>query len=173
MKYDIDDIGDEGLRVERGLDGDAVRGLLAEAKVELRPGETFAQLDLELRRVDTTVFVQGRMLGRFHIPCSRCLGPAPIEIDERGMRLTFLPRGAWASMGEEVELGVEDLETYTHDGESIDLGVLLREQLVLAIPIAPLCGEDCAGIEQESQGDSGAGAGWKDALQRIKESMDN
>lgn len=173
MKFNINDIGDDGLRVERELEAERVRDLLAEAQVELSEGESYAALDVELRRVDSTVFVQGAMRGRFFIPCSRCLGPAPIEIDEPAMRLTFLPKSAWAALGEEVELGVEDLDTYTHDGESIDLAVLLREQMVLAIPIAPLCSEDCGGIERASEGDPKAGSEWKDALKRIKETMSN
>ncbi|MBW2732632.1 MAG: DUF177 domain-containing protein [Deltaproteobacteria bacterium] len=173
MKLNIDDIGDGGLRVKRELDGESVRKLLTEAKLELLAGEAFARLDVELRRMDTTIFVRGALEARFVIACSRCLGPASMEIEEKAMRLTFLPRAAWASMGEELELGVEDLDTYTHDGESIDLGVLVREQLVLTVPIAPLCHEGCTGIERMHEGDPSAAAGWQDALKRIKETMNN
>jgi uncharacterized protein len=50
----------------------------------------------------------------------------------------------------EKELGAEltddDVDLYGYDGEEIDLTPLFRDQVVLAVPFAPLCGEDCKGL---------------------------
>lgn len=59
---------------------------------------------------------------------------------------------AGAADGEETdtELGAEladdDLDVYGYDGEEIDLTPLFRDQVVLAVPFAPLCREDCKGL---------------------------
>jgi uncharacterized protein len=63
-------------------------------------------------------------------------------------------RAAAATAGEvevdEKELGAEltddDLDLYGYDGEEIDLTPLFRDQVVLAVPFAPLCSEDCKGL---------------------------
>lgn len=45
-----------------------------------------------------------------------------------------------------LELSDEELDLYSYEGESIDLEPLLREQLILAVPFAPLCREECKGL---------------------------
>ncbi|MCA9680433.1 MAG: DUF177 domain-containing protein, partial [Myxococcales bacterium] len=45
-----------------------------------------------------------------------------------------------------LELAAEDLDVFAYDGESVDLEPIVREQLVLAVPYAPLCKEDCRGL---------------------------
>jgi uncharacterized protein len=40
----------------------------------------------------------------------------------------------------------EDLETSYYRGDQIDLKELLREQFYLALPMKPLCREDCHGL---------------------------
>jgi uncharacterized protein len=51
---------------------------------------------------------------------------------------------------DEKELGAEltddDVDLYGYDGEEIDLTPLFRDQVVLAVPYAPLCSEDCKGL---------------------------
>ncbi|HWN67736.1 MAG TPA: DUF177 domain-containing protein [Haliangium sp.] len=58
--------------------------------------------------------------------------------------------GTAAAEVDEKELGAEltddDLDLYGYDGEEIDLTPLFRDQVVLAVPFAPLCSEDCKGL---------------------------
>ncbi len=35
---------------------------------------------------------------------------------------------------------------YPYQGEEVDLEPLLREQILLAVPFAPLCSESCRGL---------------------------
>src|SRR5205823_14521077 len=64
------------------------------------------------------------------------------------VRLTFMPPEEMPAddADEGVELGEDDLDTFAFDGESVNLEPFLREQLVLAVPFAPLCREDCKGL---------------------------
>ena len=40
----------------------------------------------------------------------------------------------------------EDVDYAHHDGETVNLWPLLREDLILAVPITVLCKEDCRGL---------------------------
>lgn len=107
------------------------------------------EAELELRHVETAgsdraVSVCGQIEAAFTVSCARCLGPARVRVQDGDLQLTFLPPGSCPEKGE--ELTQEDLDTYVHDGEQLDLEPVVREQLVLAIPMTPLCREDCRGI---------------------------
>jgi len=146
LKFNIRDIGPEGRSVARTLGDAAVRALLAEVGVEPTPGRASLQLDLELSRAeadDSVVLVRGSVNAQFSVPCGRCLASASIEANEPDLRLTFLPPARRPS---EEELSVEDLDTYSHDGEEIDLRPVIREILVLSMPMSPLCRPECKGI---------------------------
>jgi len=43
-------------------------------------------------------------------------------------------------------LRAEDLEFSLYEGEEVDLGPLIREQVLLALPTRPLCRDDCRGL---------------------------
>jgi uncharacterized protein len=74
-----------------------------------------------------------------------------LELDEK-LLVTFMPPSEMPSEDEEPanEEGTEvtegDLDVFPFDGEKVDLEPLFREQFVLAVPFAPLCREDCAGL---------------------------
>ncbi len=146
MKYKITDIGPEGLEVRRDLADSQVRALLASSGVELGPGPARMQLELHLGHAEaaaSVILVRGSLQAHFEVGCARCLGPAPIDAGEPDLRLTFLPEGPRVA---EQELSADDLDTYSYDGEEIDLEPVLRELLILAIPMAPVCSEACRGI---------------------------
>lgn len=103
---------------------------------------------------DGNVFLRGRMSGWLKVACSRCIGPVRVPVEEE-LAVTFVPRerlpqaddtGAPAEEDEGVELTEDDLDLYGYDGETVDLEPLLREQLVLSVPFAPLCRESCKGL---------------------------
>lgn len=160
MKFNIRDIGPDGRRVRETLAAGHVHTLLTEAGVSTEPTpDATLHLDLTLSREGNgqTVIARGSANARFQVACSRCLGPATIVAEEPELRLTFLPpsRAAASPRGEAPaeedeeggqELELEDIDTFAHDGETIDLGPVVRELLVLAIPMAPLCSESCKGL---------------------------
>jgi uncharacterized protein len=50
------------------------------------------------------------------------------------------------STEDEREVAEEDLDTSYYRDDQIDLNELLREQFYLALPMKPLCRDDCAGL---------------------------
>jgi uncharacterized protein len=115
------------------------------------------EVDLDLYADGSHVFADGRVKGWVEVACSRCVGPVKIPVDE-AVKVTFMPRHELAGLADEgeaepateaeegPEVAAEDLDVFPYDGEKIDLQPLIREQLVLAVPFAPLCREDCAGL---------------------------
>ena len=115
--------------------------------------------DLELYADGDNAFASGTFRGEVQVACSRCVGPVRIPIDEK-LRVTFLPGHAMPADDDEAtaddaaatgdddgaELAEDDLDVFAFDGERIDLEPLFREQLVLAVPYAPLCKDDCKGL---------------------------
>jgi uncharacterized protein len=87
------------------------------------------------------------------VACSRCVGPVKVPVDD-DLFVTFMPSARLPQAGaasddaedEDAESDDDDLDLYPYDGEEVDLAPLLRDQVVLAIPFAPLCDEDCKGL---------------------------
>ncbi len=106
--------------------------------------------ELELTEDGTSVLAQGSVTGQVTVACSRCVGPAVLPLDERVFVTFVLEKDMPVSTGAEdedgVELGTGELDVFPYDGDTIDLESLIREQFVLAVPYAPLCREDCAGL---------------------------
>ena len=63
-----------------------------------------------------------------------------MEFDQR-----YLPSSE-ASEGAETEVEEDDLETSYYADDQIDLNEMMREQFYLALPMKPLCREDCKGL---------------------------
>ncbi|MGE0443840.1 MAG: DUF177 domain-containing protein [Vicinamibacterales bacterium] len=78
------------------------------------------------------------------LACSRCLEPFRLPVHAE-FDLRYLP-AAEASAGAEHEVADEDLETSYYRDDQIDVNELLREQFYLALPMKPLCREDCKGL---------------------------
>jgi uncharacterized protein len=86
----------------------------------------------------------GTVKTELELVCSRCLEPFRLPIDSQ-FDIRYLPASE-ASTEEETEVEEEDLETSYYRDEQIDLNELLREQFYLALPMKPLCREDCKGL---------------------------
>jgi uncharacterized protein len=142
-------------RVEVGSDyvAGVLRGLpMRDALGDAAAGEGI--VDVELYGEGEHVHAAGTIRGHVVVACSRCVGPARIDLDER-VHVTYLlpteiagraPADGAGDGAPEVELGAEDLDVLPYDGEHVDLEPLLRDHLVLAVPYAPLCREACLGL---------------------------
>lgn len=102
------------------------------------------ELDLHLTRDARKIRVVGTVATTLECECSRCLEPFPIPVDAR-VDLTLLPVSAAAGRGE-TELQADDVGVSYYTDETLDLGALMREQFYLALPMKPLCAEECRGL---------------------------
>ena len=86
----------------------------------------------------------GSVQTTLELPCSRCLEPFTWPVDS-SFDLRYQPHARNAGEGER-EIEEDDLTTAFYDNDTIDLGQLMREQFYLALPMKPLCGDDCKGL---------------------------
>jgi uncharacterized protein len=88
--------------------------------------------------------LRGRLSGFLELQCARCLEPVPQEI-AREFELLYRPLGADAGRD---ELSVTDAEAEIgyYEGQGILLEDVLREQVLLTLPLKITCREDCRGL---------------------------
>jgi uncharacterized protein len=93
--------------------------------------------------------VTGRVETRLQLECGRCLEPFEIAVDSP-FELRYVPApiatGEAGSVEAEREVTEDDLTTSYYNEGSIDLGELMHEQFVLALPMKPLCSDACRGL---------------------------
>ena len=96
-----------------------------------------ARIDLSLRleSVMEGVLVSGTVTGPLAGECGRCLEPITSDIEVDLQELYAYP-------GSET---TED-EAGRMDGDYLDLEPALRDAVVLALPLTPLCRADCGGL---------------------------
>ena len=104
-------------------------------------------VDLALVPDGRHIRLSGRLQATVRVVCSRCLQNFILELDETIPLTLLLPLGEEA--GEEIDLRPQDLDTTFFDGETIDVDLIVAEQIFLALPQRPLCQPDCQGLCSE------------------------
>lgn len=97
-----------------------------------------------LPHTDGEVRVAGRYAVEMTAECDRCLGHARFPLDG-AFDLFYRPA---ASMEREVETAIDagEAEMGFYEGDGLELEDILREQVLLALPMQRVCSESCKGI---------------------------
>jgi uncharacterized protein len=96
-------------------------------------------LDLRLESVSEGVLVSGVATGTALGECARCLTDIEVPVRAELRELYAYPESTTAATTDDDEVPrlVDDL---------IDLEPLVRDEIVLTLPLAPLCRPDCLGL---------------------------
>ncbi len=99
---------------------------------------------VNLMRTDRGILVKGALDTGVELTCSRCLNlftcPLVLDIEEEYFPTTDVVSGASLPLPEEPG-------SFTIDEHHVlDLTEAIRQGAILAMPMKPLCGEDCAGL---------------------------
>jgi DUF177 domain-containing protein len=86
----------------------------------------------------------GDFSAKLELLCARCLEPVAREVAKR-FNLLYRPQGADAGK-EELSVTTAEAEVGYYQGEALLLEDVLREQVLLALPIKAICREDCRGL---------------------------
>jgi uncharacterized protein len=108
---------------------------VADSSVE---ADDYVDADAILDAVDGGVEVTATIAAPWHGECRRCLKPVGGTLRAE-VREMYRPRAAREAVD-------EDEETYPLSGEQLDLRPLVRDTILLDLPIAPLCRPDCQGL---------------------------
>jgi len=100
---------------------------------------------VKLMRTNRSVLVQGTLCTCIQVNCARCLEsysyPLELSIEEEYFPITDVTTGSTLDEPEEVD-------DFTIDEHLVlDLSEAVRQYVLLAIPMKPLCRADCPGIK--------------------------
>jgi uncharacterized protein len=103
------------------------------------PAGAEVHLALRLESVMEGVLVSGTVTAPLAGSCARCLEPVEdtLELDVQEL---------YAYAGSTTEATSEADEVRRVDGDFLDLEPMLRDVVVLSLPLAPVCSEDCSGL---------------------------
>ena len=100
---------------------------------------------IRLLRTSDGILVTGRLHTGVRLPCRRCLRlfTLPVDFD---LEENFHP-SAGVTTGAAIPIGdSEDAATRTDGHRILDLTEVVRQNLLLALPISPLCSPLCRGL---------------------------
>jgi uncharacterized protein len=110
------------------------------------------QLEVRLSRSGNDVVVHGHLHAELTAPCARCLNAAKIPIDAP-LSLLMVPESKAKSDDKDDDaFDPDEADVVPFDGETVVLDDIVRDELVLQIPMIPLCSEDCTGMSQAESG---------------------
>jgi uncharacterized protein len=102
------------------------------------PEGTEIELDLRLEAVMEGVLVSGTARASLAGECARCLDPVTSSIEVEFQELYVYSDTRSGESAEDDERRLE--------GDLIDLEPVVRDAMVLALPLSPLCQDDCPGL---------------------------
>lgn len=134
MKILLSDITEDGLDTEfnETIETDVIR-MLSPLKAKLR-----------IDKVSSEILVNGSLSALVEMQCSRCLNNFTNKTD---ININVVYHPVEELKGEDRhEIKDDELDTGFYRDEQLDISELLKEQLILSLPMKPLCSESCSGI---------------------------
>jgi uncharacterized protein len=159
MVVKIEQIQETGLKLDEPIALELLQEVLGGAGHDTgfratRP----STLHASLRKVSGGVLVQGHFTAHVAAPCKRCLVDVTVDLPV-SFTLNLVPESLLrgddaedekAEDREQGEMGgsfeLEDADEEVFDGKTIDLDPIVREQVLLALPMNAVCREDCKGL---------------------------
>lgn len=103
--------------------------------------------DIRVQRNGREVLLQGHICAHLVAECARCLGDAHFDV-ESDLATLMTPHEDSPDVDlDDLEIDPEEPDRDYYSGDTLELDGLVREYLVLDLPVDPLCDEACTGIE--------------------------
>jgi uncharacterized protein len=99
-------------------------------------------VSLQLERDGAEVVATGEIEATVPQSCGRCLEPFPARV-KAFVDVRLAPRPTTAS---NVELAPDDLDVDFYANDELDVSRLIETETTLALPMKPLCRDDCRGL---------------------------
>jgi uncharacterized protein len=143
----VDTIPAEGLFIDFLLEPVWLKEIAQERPLGFIPSGPVA-VHGELIKTGQGILFRGRIRGKIRLQCSRCLDSFHKTLAEPvGLEWRLISTPLKSSDQEnEAGLKIEDLETGLLQEGVLDLSENILEEVILSIPIQPLCRESCLGL---------------------------
>jgi uncharacterized protein len=142
----VDKIPAEGLSIDGLIEQSRLKEMAEEGPLGFVPSGPL-EVRGELIKSGPDIFFKGRVKGKMGLSCGRCLEPfsSGFDIPVRS-EWRLIPAPSKSSAKKEGVSQIEDLETGLIKEGVLDLTERILEEVILAIPIQPLCRETCLGL---------------------------
>lgn len=158
MQVKVEEIRDSGLTLNEPISEDLLQAALEESGHEtgFHPAGP-ARLQATLKKLSGGVLLDGTVSAKVHAECKRCLADVQFDLPI-AFSLNLVPEpqlktsdGFGESEDDEAaddsgSFGLDDADHEVFDGKTIDLDPIVREQVLLALPMNVVCREDCKGL---------------------------
>jgi uncharacterized protein len=171
MLVKIEEIQESGLKRTEPIKAEVLKTALADSEgfALVSSGD----LSVSFKKVSGRVFLRGGFSAELTCPCKRCTTPVEVPVDvEFSLRMVpeaMAPRSDAAAEGKDpnapapkrrkyqkkeddgqspsaASFELDEIDAEPFDGKTIDLDPVVREQVLLALPVSVLCREDCRGL---------------------------
>jgi uncharacterized metal-binding protein YceD (DUF177 family) len=115
------------------------------ADTDLKAGTKDGHFSVHAQCSAMDVLVQGHLEVEVAAICARCLADVPIDVD-LAMTALYSPEHTRPRETDEVEVRLDEMNRDYYGGAQVVLDPMVRELLLLEVPMKPLCSEDCEGI---------------------------
>ncbi|MEO8801660.1 MAG: DUF177 domain-containing protein [Polyangiaceae bacterium] len=156
-----------------------LRGILE--GTELKAGTEDGTIEVRASKSGTDVIVHGHLKAEVVTACARCLGDAKVVVDgplsvlmvpgKKGVKTgpkavstkaepkksadkaekTEKKKKSRAADEEELEFSPDEADVAPYDGDTVVLDDVVKDEILLEIPMIPLCSEDCQGISRPAE----------------------
>ncbi len=148
LQVNVDQIPDEGLALRVKELAERFPGLKAIGSEESVRFNSPIDIEMQVRRISRFVEAGGSLRTSVRLFCSRCLGEfsQSLSIPFEATYSEEVPALDVPREDTEIELTAEAIDLLPFHGRQIDLVEAIQEHLLLALPVRPLCREDCKGL---------------------------
>jgi len=166
MLVKIEEIQEPGLKRTEPIKPEVLSSALAESEGFVLVSST--PLEASFKKVSGRVFVVGHFSAELTCPCKRCTTDVPVDVDV-DFSLRMVPEPTAPRADDSVETGkparrkyqkkeddgqsetaasfeLDEVDAEPFNGKTIDLDPVVREQVLLALPVSVLCRDDCKGL---------------------------
>lgn len=142
LQINISHIPEEGLQLRFSESGEWFRRSLPAGD---DCGWRVEKIDVQCQvmKILQNVSIRGTIEADGELECCRCLEPFDFPVTIHFKYLLTPPEDI---KEDDLQLTSEDLEYGTYSGDVIDLDQIVVEQMVLQVPMKPLCDESCRGL---------------------------
>ncbi|MDR2728187.1 MAG: DUF177 domain-containing protein [Chitinispirillales bacterium] len=123
--------------------------LLEEFKGGLPPFSEKIRAFAELDRMGETIVVSVRFESVFEMQCSRCLEDCGVNVNGDLRVILKEEQGKYGPSFDD-ECGTDFFFDVNH--EVVDISSAVYDEIMTALPLKPLCSQDCRGIELSKSG---------------------
>ena len=112
----------------------------------LEAGPRDGEVSVRASRSEKEVVVYGTGTASVHLSCARCTKPFDLDLSFE-VAAMYVPNSKLKKVTKpDYEFTAEEADVEGFDGETVIMDQLVMDNLLLDIPMIPLCSEDCPGM---------------------------